>query len=333
VTGFIGAHVADVLLSKGYKVRGTSRSASKAQELIHIFNRKHPGGCFDVSIIPDMERADAFHHVLEGVHGIIHTASPVIFFTQEPFKDVIEPARRGTVNILEAALGHGHDIQRVVITSSIVAVAEPKLEPYEYTESDWNAVASAQVEKDGKNVAPTIAYCASKYEAETAAWNFMDQKKPKFDLCTILPTMVYGPHVTHIERADQLNPMNLFLYSIVAGAKELMPDVPAQSFVDVRDVALAHVRALESPEAAGRRFLVTSEMFKWPEVVDILNKAYPGRYDELAQKRADQQLEHRVSNAAAKEKLGMIFTGLERCILDAAVDMVRLYDNIPKEIV
>jgi len=139
--------------------------------------------------------------------------------------------------------------------------------------------------------------------------------------------MVYGPHVTIVDKVDQLNAMNQFLYAIVAGPKELLPNVPAQSFVDVRDAALAHVRALESPEAAGRRFLITSEMFKWHQVVDILNEAYPGRYDELAQKeRVDEQPVHKISNDAAREKLGMTFIGLKKCILDAAEDMIRLCD-------
>ena len=45
-------------------------------------------------------------------------------------------------------------------------------------------------------------------------------------------------------------------------------------FVDVRDVAQAHLKAIEIPEAKGDRFILSAGSLKPAEVEDILNELY-----------------------------------------------------------
>lgn len=65
--------------------------------------------------------------------------------------------------------------------------------PHTFTEDDWNENSPAQLEEKGKDVAPSDAYRASKTLAERAAWKFVQENKPKWDLVTLCPPLVLGP--------------------------------------------------------------------------------------------------------------------------------------------
>ena len=52
----------------------------------------------------------------------------------------------------------------------------------------------------------------------------------------------------------------LFHNSVVNNA---LPSRIANNYIDVRDVALAHVLALETPEAGGERIVVAKQNFTW----------------------------------------------------------------------
>lgn len=68
-----------------------------------------------------------------------------------------------------------------------------KKAPAKFSEKDWNEYSPAQVEEKGKDAAPADAYRASKTLAEKAAWKFVEDNKPKWDLVTLCPPLVLGP--------------------------------------------------------------------------------------------------------------------------------------------
>src|SRR5687768_13201120 len=108
--------------------------------------------------------------------GIAHVASPFHFDITDPYKDLINPAVRGTVSILEAAAA-ADSVKRVVVTSSFAAIFHPADAGYKYTEDDWNDWAMDEVKEKGKDVSAAIVYRASKAEAERTAWTFVKEKK------------------------------------------------------------------------------------------------------------------------------------------------------------
>lgn len=65
-SGFIGSHVADQVLSAGYKVRGTSRDAQKNKWLSGYFDSKYGEGKFDLISVPDPSVRHAFDEVVKG---------------------------------------------------------------------------------------------------------------------------------------------------------------------------------------------------------------------------------------------------------------------------
>ena len=106
---------------------------------------------------------------------------------------------------------------------------------------------------------PRDAYLGSKTFAERAAWNFVRDEKPNFTIVTINPPVVYGPAFHNLKSLENINTSNSIFADLVQGKwKSAVPESPPTQWVDVRDVALAHVRALENAEAAGRRFIVVA---------------------------------------------------------------------------
>jgi nucleoside-diphosphate-sugar epimerase len=97
------------------------------------------------------------------------------------------------------------------------------------------------------------AYRASKTFAEKAAWEFIEREHPCFDLVTINPPLVLGPVVPYLDSLDDINTSNARIRDMIQGKckERLSPSLGVYLWADVRDVALAHVRAAEVPEALG----------------------------------------------------------------------------------
>ena len=65
-SGYIGSHIVDILLSQGYQVRGTARSASKLDGLKALWAKKYPQGHFEVAVVEDMAKDGAFDDAVKG---------------------------------------------------------------------------------------------------------------------------------------------------------------------------------------------------------------------------------------------------------------------------
>jgi nucleoside-diphosphate-sugar epimerase len=158
-SGFIAVHLGQQLLQRGFKVRGTVRSAAKGQFLVDLYAKEGLTE-FEYVIVEDIEREGIFDECVKGVDGIAHTASPFHFDVSDP-SQLINPAVQGTVNILRSALKEPK-VQRVVITSSVASILNPAPEGYVFTEADWNTHSPEQVTLKGKDCSGVDAYLASK---------------------------------------------------------------------------------------------------------------------------------------------------------------------------
>lgn len=97
--------------------------------------------------------------------------------------------------------------------------------------------------------------------------------------------------------------------------------VPVFTFVDVRDVALAHVRAMTVPEAAGKRFYVVSGFFANSWISTLVRRRFPQLEDKLPPPEEDAKDdfpdEHwEFDNSRSREVLGLEYIGLEQCLVD-----------------
>ncbi|KAK6225879.1 NAD dependent epimerase/dehydratase [Colletotrichum tabaci] len=281
-SGFIAAHILEQLLARGHSVVTTVRSEDKAQK-IRDAHKDLDASRLTVAIVPDIAREDAFDEVVKtpGLEAVLHTASPFHFNWTDAKKELVDPAVVGTTAILRALKRDAPGVKRVVVTSSFASIIdEAKLEDPAtvFTEKHWNPVT---LEDIGRS--PATAYRASKKLAEKAAWDFVEQEKPGFDLVTVTPPLVLGPVVHHFADLSSINTSNERVVDLVKGKWKdaVAPTGAAYLWIDVRDLALAHVLALEKAEAGGRRLFTTAGWFSNAEIAAVVRKNFPELKDRL----------------------------------------------------
>ena len=135
------------------------------------------------------------------------------------------------------------------------------------------------------------------------------------------PPLVFGPIVHYLNSLDSLNTSNQRVRDMLQGkAKEQIPETGVFIWVDVRDLADAHVKAMETEEAANKRFFVTEGYFSNKEVAAIIRENFPKYKDELPESApgGDYPSEklYEVDNSRVKQILGIKFKGLEESITD-----------------
>ncbi|KAK1778138.1 hypothetical protein QBC45DRAFT_414913 [Copromyces sp. CBS 386.78] len=328
-SGFIAAHILEQLLAKGHTVVTTVRSEDKAQKIREAYPDKASSGELKVVIVPDIAKLDAFDEVVKepGLEVVLHTASPFHFKFQDPKTELIDPAVNGTTGILKALARSAPTVRRVVITSSFAAVMdEDKITDPNHTfnEDSWNPVTIDDIHRH-----PMTAYRASKTLAEKAAWDFVKDpaNNVKFDLATITPPMVFGPVIHHLASLSSINTSNERIVDLLQGKwKKEVPSTGAGIvWIDVRDVARAHIRAgLEVPEAGGKRLFTTAGMFGNSEIARIARKNFPEYADKLPEDEeafksgelppADKRF--KIDNKRTNELLKIDFLSLEQMVVD-----------------
>ena len=92
-------------------------------------------------------------------------------------------------------------MRRVVITSSTAAIHYPVTQYTMFYESSWNEPDINEVEEKCDKCPPLAIYRASKTLAEKAAWKFMHQNTPSWDLVVLNPPLVFG--VSHLGMCQQ----------------------------------------------------------------------------------------------------------------------------------
>lgn len=268
--GFIAQHCVAALLSQGYKVVGTVRSNSKVQQVLDTHG-KNPN--LSVVVVDDITSAETYVSALrsESPVAILHLASPFHYDTTNFEQDLMIPALRGSIAVLEAAKMLG-GVKRIVHTNSFVCIydAAKGLQPGKvYTEKDWSPLTYG----DGvKAPNPAVAYRASKAVAERAAWEWLDENPDAgFDLVGLNPGMVFGPFLPGATPSSlaNLNTSNKLVWDVVsAGEGNDVPPTKAPVWVSVADTALAHVKALQIPDAGGERYLLAAGVYCNQEIAD-----------------------------------------------------------------
>ncbi|KAH7104768.1 NAD(P)-binding protein [Auriculariales sp. MPI-PUGE-AT-0066] len=282
-SGFLGAHVCRTFLARGYQVRGTVRSPPKGDYLRNLFEAEFPGA-FTYVIVKDISEPGAFDEAVKGVDAIAHTASPLELVSDDTDPDVlIKPAVGGTIGVLKSAKEHGPTVRRIIVTSSVSALDEPRDPPYEYTTANWNTKSIEEVRTKGKGANAYLKYCASKTLAEKALWDFIEENKGSinFDGVATNTPWLYGPIIHEVASFDKINHSTTRVWKMLSDPlpanEEELADW-AGDHLDVRDLATATVDGIAREELGGRRLLmacgpVTRQDFL--DVAHILEPAIP----------------------------------------------------------
>ena len=255
-TGYIGGEVIERLLAKGHSVHTTVRNLAKSEPRLRA--RWQRAGerlsVFQADLMSDEGWAEAN----VGCDAVAHVASPFPLSVPKNKNDLIVPAREGTLRALKFA--HAAGIARFVQTSSAAAIAYGHPEKNHFDHHDWTNLDA--------DVPP---YIESKTVAERAARDWVAAHAPDMAFCSINPVAVFGPVYN-----DDMSTSVELVKKIIDGSIPLIPDMGI-CVTDVRDVAEAHVRAIEAPaeKVRGERF-PTSEKFMWiREMADVVRARVP----------------------------------------------------------
>ena len=255
-TGFLGGWCIASLLERGYDVRTTVRDHAREEVVLDAARAAgaDPGNRLTV-LAADLTSDDGWAEAAAGCRYVLHVASPFPPVQPKDPDDLIVPARDGALRVLGAALDAG--VERIAMTSSIAAVrsGRPSSAAAPYTEADWT---------DGDDTSRT-PYVRSKTLAEQAAWQHMRTAGAEDRLATINPGAIIGP---------ALNDDHSYSLQAIQRLLTGMPAAPRLgfTFVDVRDVADLHIRALTDPAAGGQRFIATDRFLWMPDVATIIRE-------------------------------------------------------------
>ncbi|WP_454880406.1 SDR family oxidoreductase [Sphingobacterium detergens] len=304
-TGFLGVNIILELLKKGFTVRTTLRTLSRKNEILDALTAGGISTFDQLSFYEaDLLSDNGWDEAAQGCDYVLHVASPFVAEQPKDENELIIPARDGTLRALRAAKKAG--VKRVVLTSSFAAIGY-SIDPrnHVFTELDWT-----------DENAPVQAYIKSKTIAEKAAWQFMEDEAAAMELTVINPVGIFGPILGGISSAS----LDTVVKGIVEGhIKENAPFTFGA--VDVRDAADIHIKAMLHPEAAGQRFLATSEgAMSFYDVAELIKKERPKLAGKIATMQPTPVEEYtQMTNKKAAETLGWKPRTREEAIL-ASVD-------------
>jgi len=326
-SGFIAAHTLDILLQHGHSVVTTVRTQEKADKIKEEYQSYADKGQLSFAIVPDIAQSDAFEKAVISdppFEAVLHTASPFHFNVTDVQKDLLDPAVIGTTGILKSIKKSAPSVKHVVITSSFAAIVDGSKgfwPGHTYSEDDWNPMTIEDAQEN-----PMMGYRASKTFAEKAAWDFLEKEKPNFTISTINPPMVFGPIVHALDSLENINTSNQRILNTALGKfKDEIPPSGVHLWVDVRDVAEAHVAAFEKPDAANKRFFITAGYFSNKEITQIIRKNFPDFKDlpkdstpggDYPEGTPDKGL-YGYSNKRSIDVLGIKYKTLEESIVDS----------------
>eukprot|EP00035_Acanthoeca_spectabilis_P037249 m.44293 g.44293 ORF g.44293 m.44293 type:complete len:405 (+) comp8515_c0_seq1:23-1237(+) len=247
VSGFVGLHTAKALVDAGYAVRGTVRSVERHKDAL-------------LAVVPSLElvevdldsTAEDWVKAADGCTTCCHVASPFPVVAPKDENELIKPAVEGTTKVLAACKAAG--MNRVVVTSSVVAIATgaPPTKK-SFSAEDWSVVEKCD------------PYPKSKTLAERAAREYGE--KNALGVSTVNPTYIQGPILQPRESSS-----TTMCKRILEGDLPMVPAI-GMSVCDVRDVAAAHVKALETPDAGGR-YIVDSGSTIMTAVAKLLREKF-----------------------------------------------------------
>lgn len=322
-TGFIATHIIDLLIKSGYEVIGTVRTDEKGENITNLFGKDQ----FKYEIVKDLGDAKQDYLNIFTKHPeievVIHTASPV-FYTDKIKELIVDPAVEGTRNILETIKEKGSKVHTFVYTSSIGAVLTliPGLAPEgDKDESSWNLTTWEYVKHH-----VLLSYMYAKAQAERLIWKF-DEEVPNVKVVSINPGYVFGPQVFNESVKSTLNSSNEVINTVLRDGEKYTKTTG--HWIDVRDVAKAHLYAIEKENTKSERLILLEGTFTEQSIIDIINKDFPQLKGKISTGVPGSDAEHwkgkpLLKNEKTREILGFEFIPLEKSVKDT---VQQLLDN------
>jgi nucleoside-diphosphate-sugar epimerase len=322
-TGYVAGRLVEKLLQEGINVHAAVRDPDNKEKTKYLdeIAAKAPGNItyFKADLLAD----GSYDEACKGCELVFHTASPFTLSVKDAQKDLVDPALKGTRNVLNAASKSG-SVKRVVLTSSCAAIYGDNKDilsmPNQTLKEDiWNTSSSVDHQP----------YSYSKTVAEKEAWK-LAEKQNEWDLVTINPALVIGPGINPNGTSETFEIMKML------GNGDMKMGAPEFNIgaVDVRDLADAHYKAGYTPEAKGRH-IISAEDTSFLNMAKMLKKKFPsyplpekklpkflvwlaGPSQGMPRKMVAKNIGYpfKADNSKSKKELGLNYRPLEETVTD-----------------
>ncbi|MFL2608237.1 MAG: NAD-dependent epimerase/dehydratase family protein [Flavobacteriaceae bacterium] len=247
-SGYIALHTIMLLLQKNYFVVTSVTDKYKIALIKNCLRENN----IDISKIEfyilDLLYDQGWEEALKGCEYVLHMASPVIPGNVD-MDLLVKPAVEGMTRCLNAAIKN--KAKKFVLTSSYAAIYGNSKN--KFSDNDWTDL-------NRKDLMP---YEISKTKSEMGMWENVKNSKYQIDACSINPVLVLGPSISGIISMSNKQVLNRILR---------LPFIPKISLpiVGVRDVANAHLMAMENKNSNGKRFLISEKTVDLIHIAKIL---------------------------------------------------------------
>lgn len=292
-SGFIASYCIIALLNSGYNVKTTLRSLKKAEGVRQMVKEGGLQSLDGLSFAEaDLQNEVSWQHAVDGCQYVIHVASPTPYTEATTEDDFVIPAKNGVLFVLRAAKKAG--VKRVVLTSAFGAVGFGTVKTTPYTEEDWTVI--------NDTVAP---YQRSKTISEKAAWDFIQNEGKGMELAVVNPTGVLGPVLS-----DDYSHSIQNIKQMLNGQMKACPKI-ISGYVDVRDVADLHIKAMTRPEANGQRFIAVADNgLSLLDIANILRKNLGAKAANVPTRELPNWLVYFLSTFIPKLKAAVPYLGM-----------------------
>ncbi|GJN01651.1 hypothetical protein PR202_ga18931 [Eleusine coracana subsp. coracana] len=291
--GYIASALIKMLLEKGYAVKTTVRNPNDTEKNSHL-KELQALGLLEV-LGADLDEEGSFDDAVAGCHFAFLIAAPVNLHAKDPEKELIEPAVRGTLNVLRSCV-KAKTVKRVILTSSAAAVSSRPLQGdgHVLDESSWADVEWLTSVKPGP-----WAYPISKVLLEKEACKFAEEHG--MSLVTVCPVLTVG--AAPARKIHTSVPASLSLLSGDEAAFGMLKGVELSTggvpMVHVADLCRAEMFVAEEAAAAGR-YICCGVNTTVSEIARVLGDKYP-EYDVKTNMLSGELLEKpRVCLSSAK---------------------------------
>ncbi|KAF9640008.1 hypothetical protein BFW01_g11814 [Lasiodiplodia theobromae] len=292
--GLLASHLCSALLSAGYRVRGTVRSARQHAWLADLFATRHGSpDRFELFEVPDMAAPRAFAQAVRGCAGVVHVAAPML--TETDAGKIVEGAVAGVREVLGAVEAEGSaGVRRVVVTSSAVAVRGMgefvvggggggggkegvKVRADEWNEDAVRAVAEGGgLEGMGVEERVMLAYAAGKTLAEKAVWEWEERvgRGRGVVVNTVVPSGVFGRPLSHEHQGYPSS--SQWAPKAFRGDPDFNK-FPSFYWISIKDMTRLHVAALLHPGVQSERIFGFAGTYTVNDFLALYRKHYPDR--------------------------------------------------------
>lgn len=295
-SGFIGSHITNLFLEKGYEVKVSTTDISKEEKYEHLMDLNHS----DLLHICELNVEDKaqLREFVKNCDIVIHGGTPFQLDFKDAQTELFDPTIKGTENFLEI-IKETPSVKKVVLIASVAA---------------WNtnfplpAIGKTETDTFSENDTPFISkeshpYAQAKFIANQTVEKFIkNNPNLHFEIISVSPVMVMGSSLSEREDSTSTGLQFLFKNKIAPNPFiQMFFDTDAKfAIVDVKDVAIGVYKAATISGLHGKNYLLSSETFQVSDVTLMLNHLEPKNSPKII-----------YQNQMAERELGLTFRSVK----------------------